>query len=78
VAFFHRLLLLIFVVSITFSRIDLEAGLKKKVVRHASNALQVREVVGELISQRETNCIYSSWRILVQLVVEALEGKWRS
>jgi hypothetical protein len=41
----------------------------------ASNSLQVREVVGEVFSQRDPNCSYSSQRILVWLVVEALEGK---
>jgi hypothetical protein len=53
-------------------------GLKKQVVRPVRNSLQVREVVGEVISQREPNCSYSARRIHVWPVVEALEGKWGS
>jgi hypothetical protein len=52
--------------------------MKKQVVRPASNSLQVREVVGEVNSQREPNCSYSAWRVPVWPVVEALEGKWGS
>jgi hypothetical protein len=50
--------------------------LKKPVVRTIRKYLQVREVVGEVISQRDPNCIYSARRILVQPIFEALEGKW--
>ena len=53
-------------------------GLKKKVVRLVRNSLQVREVVGEVIYQREPNCSYSAMRIHVWPIVEALEGKWGS
>jgi hypothetical protein len=53
-------------------------GLKKYVVRTVKKYLQVREVVGEVISQRETNCKYCYLRILVRPIVEALEGKWGS
>ena len=70
--------LLNFVVAINFLEIDLEGELKKQVVRPARNSLHLREVVGKVISQREPNCSYSARRILVWLVVEALEGKWRS
>jgi hypothetical protein len=45
--------LLRFFVSITFSIIDLEDELNKQFFRLASNSLQVREVVGEVFSQRE-------------------------
>jgi hypothetical protein len=38
----------------------------------------VREVVGEVISQRDPNYNYIAWRILVRLIVEALEGRWSS
>ena len=70
--------LLIFVVSITFLGIDLEVELKKQVIRPASNSLHVREVDGEVFSQREPNCSYSARRIPVRPVAEALEGKWAS
>jgi hypothetical protein len=53
-------------------------GMKKQVFNPVSNSLQVREVVGEVISQREPNSSYSACRILVCPVVEALEGKWGS
>ena len=41
-----------------------------------SNSLQVREVVGEVIFQKDPNCSYSALRILVWSIAEALEGKW--
>jgi hypothetical protein len=53
-------------------------GLKKQVVGIARNSLQVREVAEEVISQRDPNCSYSSQRIRVWPVVEALQGKWGS
>jgi len=47
-------------------------GLKKQVVRPAGNSLKVREVVGEVFSQRDPNYSYSAQRIHVWPVVEAL------
>jgi hypothetical protein len=52
--------------------------MKNKVVRHARNSLQVKLVVGEVISQRGPNCSYSAQRILVWPVAEDLEGMWGS
>jgi hypothetical protein len=49
--------------------------MKKEVVRPARNSLQVREVDGEVISQRDPNGIYSSQRIPIWPIVEALKGK---
>jgi hypothetical protein len=53
-------------------------GLKKHVVKPVINSLQVREVIGEVISQRESKYNYSAMRIPVRFVAEALEGKWGS
>jgi hypothetical protein len=50
--------------------------MKKQVVRLVRNSLQLREVVGKVISQRESNDNYSALRIPVRPVVEALVGKW--
>jgi hypothetical protein len=48
-------------------------GLKKQVVRPAGNSLKVREVVGEVFSQREPKCSHSPQRIPLRPVVEALD-----
>jgi hypothetical protein len=51
-------------------------GLKKQVLRPVKNSLQVREVVGKVISHGGPNCSYNDQRIIVRPVAEALEGKW--
>jgi hypothetical protein len=48
--------------------------LNKKVVRPISNFLQLREVVGKVISQREPNNSYSSLIIPVQLLLKPWKG----
>jgi hypothetical protein len=53
-------------------------GLKRRVVKPVRSSLQVREIVGEVIFSREPNCNYSTLRIPIRTIVEALEGKWGS
>jgi hypothetical protein len=53
--------------------------LKKQVVRPVRNSLQVREIVGEVISPGGSpTTSYRALRIPDPPVVEALEGKWSS
>jgi hypothetical protein len=52
--------------------------LKKQVARPVNNSLQQRELVGEVISERDPNCNYSDMRIPIQPVAKSLEGKWGS
>jgi hypothetical protein len=52
-------------------------GLKRWVVRPVRISLQVRELLG-IDFLRESNYNYSALRLLIHLVVEAMERKWGS